>query len=399
MPPTLPPSKTIHHRNKSSPALSTLASQQGAGLRPGTRRAAFADVSNTSRVNQAAKDDLALAGTKATLVSLKEVNSEQENSVPTALARPAQRPISVSGISRFLHNFASGSSTTTKASTVDANTELHHPAPLRRAKSKKSTAVLRDVVEEPQASFTHHNDPSLDSKRPEPINCQSDKPSYSTVSRPGSDDLPAPVTSLSGTEEDPAHKLPPLPTSSSDFVDIRSDGAPLYPDHDHRPLPSIPTSSFDSKEIYVDAASYIPEAQSDHAAPASPPLPSSSLIPTQAPHVSNLDPLFELDEHMQKEPYQDHYEDDGYTTARSLKSKGDYTTGATTVLLAPRVTAQVEKEIASARVYMEKSKAIGEIEEDESWDTSMVAEYGDEIFEYMHSMEVSRTYRFRAIPD
>lgn len=117
--------------------------------------------------------------------------------------------------------------------------------------------------------------------------------------------------------------------------------------------------------------------------------PNQTYVPLQQPHVASLDALLELDERITKEQYPGHFEDDGYTTARSFRSKGDYTTGSTTVLLAPRVTERVEREIAAAKQVMLDTRATDEIEEDESWDTSMVAEYGDDIFEYMHQLEVS----------
>ena len=44
--------------------------------------------------------------------------------------------------------------------------------------------------------------------------------------------------------------------------------------------------------------------------------------------------------------------------------------------------ARVKKELAAAKDVVESSRSVEEIE-DEAWDTSMVAEYGDEIFQYM----------------
>lgn len=48
----------------------------------------------------------------------------------------------------------------------------------------------------------------------------------------------------------------------------------------------------------------------------------------------------------------------------------------------------MKKEIAAATELVESSRTQEEIE-DEAWDTSMVAEYGDEIFAYMRELEVS----------
>ena len=84
---------------------------------------------------------------------------------------------------------------------------------------------------------------------------------------------------------------------------------------------------------------------------------------------------------------EDNYEEDGYVTARSFRSRGDNITGNATTTLMPKYNNKIRKELASARDIVEKSKSVEEIE-DEAWDTTMVAEYNDEIFEYMRDLEV-----------
>ncbi|KAL8305633.1 hypothetical protein RB597_003608 [Gaeumannomyces tritici] len=79
-------------------------------------------------------------------------------------------------------------------------------------------------------------------------------------------------------------------------------------------------------------------------------------------------------------------EDQGYTTAHSFKSHGDNTTQGLAVLLAPKVTVRIREELELARIAVEESRTFDEIEE-EQWDVSMVAEYGDEIFSYMRELE------------
>lgn len=78
-------------------------------------------------------------------------------------------------------------------------------------------------------------------------------------------------------------------------------------------------------------------------------------------------------------------EDEGdetdFTYARSRA--GDNTTGVTTQVLVPKVTTQSRREL-----HQLQSKFQYYDEEDEA-DISMVAEYGDEIFEYMRELEVS----------
>jgi hypothetical protein len=82
------------------------------------------------------------------------------------------------------------------------------------------------------------------------------------------------------------------------------------------------------------------------------------------------------------------YEDDGYVTARSYRSRSENTTGGATTVLFPKYNQKARREIALAKQLVESSRTSEDIE-DELWDTSMVAEYGDEIFQYMREMEVS----------
>jgi hypothetical protein len=93
------------------------------------------------------------------------------------------------------------------------------------------------------------------------------------------------------------------------------------------------------------------------------------------------------------EEYWDEVEDDyddqdqAYTTAHSFGSR-DMTTGAVTVVLQPRVTARVQRELEEAKQEVIETRPQDDID-DEAWDVSMVAEYGEEIFEYMRELEVS----------
>ncbi|KAK1913797.1 hypothetical protein P3342_007042 [Pyrenophora teres f. teres] len=79
-----------------------------------------------------------------------------------------------------------------------------------------------------------------------------------------------------------------------------------------------------------------------------------------------------------------YYETEGFTTTG--RSRGDNTTGGVNPVLAPRITAKTQRELEAARIFVEANRSAEDVE-DEQWDTSMVAEYGDEIFEYMHALE------------
>jgi hypothetical protein len=99
-------------------------------------------------------------------------------------------------------------------------------------------------------------------------------------------------------------------------------------------------------------------------------------------------PLVSEPEEYWEEEEEEVYDEQGYTTAHSYRSRGDNTTGGATTVLFPKVTNKVKKELAIAKEIVESSRTLEEIE-DEAWDTSMVAEYGDEIFSYMRELEVS----------
>lgn len=81
------------------------------------------------------------------------------------------------------------------------------------------------------------------------------------------------------------------------------------------------------------------------------------------------------------------YGEQGYTTAHSFKSFGENTTGATT-LVAPKRTCETIQELGHASLFVAKNRPQEDIDEEE-WDMSMVAEYGEEIFMYMRVLEVS----------
>ena len=84
----------------------------------------------------------------------------------------------------------------------------------------------------------------------------------------------------------------------------------------------------------------------------------------------------------------ENYDEEGYVTARSFKSRGDNTTGGATTVLFPKLNQKAKKEIAAAKDLIEGLKTQEELE-DEAWDTTMVAEYGEEIFGYMKDLEVT----------
>lgn len=126
----------------------------------------------------------------------------------------------------------------------------------------------------------------------------------------------------------------------------------------------------------VDLPSELPKINDEGA------LVSISYQEAHLPAMSEPEECWEEED--DEEDYDD--QDQAYTTAHSFRSR-DLTTGGATTVLAPRVTARVQRELEEARIEVENTRTLDEIEE-ELWDVSMVAEYGDEIFEYMRKLEV-----------
>ena len=119
-----------------------------------------------------------------------------------------------------------------------------------------------------------------------------------------------------------------------------------------------------------------------------PPSRHSKALPVP-PATSEAEEYWDEDE----EQDQELYDEQGYTTAHSYRSHGDNTTGGPTTMVAPKATAIEKRELDIAKAYVLQNQTEEEVEE-EQWDVSMVAEYGEEIFEYMRELEVCRP-RFR----
>ncbi|KAK3378374.1 cyclin-like protein [Podospora didyma] len=105
-------------------------------------------------------------------------------------------------------------------------------------------------------------------------------------------------------------------------------------------------------------------------------------------HDAETDEYWDEDEEQEQDQDQEYYDeqDQGYTTGHSYRSHGDNTTGAVTTLVVPKVTTMVQKQLDMAKVFVLQHQTEDEIDE-EAWDVSMVAEYGEEIFGYMRELE------------
>lgn len=329
--------KTLHHRNKSMSALSTLI-QVGGVLKPSAaKRTAFADVSNTTK--QPAKDDMQISGKTKHVDVLKDpaIVSAKEASKPTALARPAQRPLATITSKA---NASSGSNDIAAVASRQAHADkVNVPNNIRKVLSKKATTIFRE--------------PQVDLQGPV-INTSAHTTSARTVVEPT--ELKA-IKEVAVAVQDPA------------LTQVNIDAAVKAKD-----------TTVEEKDVQVHEKPQYLDALEEQA---------RVIEQDRNQELAQSQPIQrpEPEEYWDEEEDEEYYDADGYTTGRSLRSRGD-TTGGVTLVLAPRATMKSQRELDNARHHVLTTRTDEDIE-DEQWDTSMVAEYGEEIFEYMRELEVS----------
>ncbi|KAE8352864.1 cyclin-like protein [Aspergillus coremiiformis] len=353
--------KTVHQKNKSTPALSAVF--QNGVTKNGPRRAAFGDVSNTAKTVQGIRDDISVAAKKHTkAVEKPSVQvTERKSSV---LAQPAQRPMSVSGLKGLLSNATNPKSLEPTAKPMGVP---QHTANARKALNKRG-AVFKDLVE--------------------PLSEKSELTSKETTqTKEGttggqlahSSTAPSQIDNLK--EKDVANEV-----STEDLVnhDDRSivssevDGEKGVPKVDEdvckvQGIKELPETSKTGTALEADGSDGVVKPLSGSA-------PASRTLHDHVPTHSEPEESWD-DEDDENE------EDDGYITARSYRSRSDNTTGATTTMLFPKYTLQVRRELALAKQIVEATRTVEDIE-DEYWDTSMVADYSEDIFDYMREQEI-----------
>lgn len=386
--------KTIHQRNKSSPALSSLV--QPGGLKAAAKRTAFGDVSNTSNLARPSKDDSSI-GAKARYADSEKPVVLQQDKKSAALLRPAQRPLSVSGLKNLLNNVTNhGSQAAIKHSRAEVQESVYpstQVANTRKTLTKRNTTVFKDLSH-PQPNKSHPD-----------------------LLRPTSTAIPAALVELPvagpegkiGEEVKPPHTLrrtnskpqleveeggpvASLPESSEEAEAIRSDG--IYIDNNGEiqvyQCPTEDDQETGLNTIPRDNGIHVAEAKMLHHEISSDQVVETYEEPPQ-PELARkhrLTSVSEPEEYWDEDEEEENYDEEGYVTARSYKSRGENTMSGATTILFPKMNQKVKRELAAAKELIESAKA-GDEYSDESWDTTMVAEYGDEIFQYMKDLEVS----------
>ena len=391
--PSVGAQKTIHQRNKSSPALSSM--HHAGSLKVAAKRTAFGDVSNTANVSRPSKDDYAICGKGDYSISEKSVQDKKTIS----FLRPAQRPLSVSGPKGLLNNVAHITSQPFVKQPLDEIQQPSQPtnavANTRKVVTKKSTAIFKD----PAPAQTEQ--PAPDLHKPLPLTAPVAPVHRELQVRPQTrqpEELPEQQPKLARKQS--KHIVPPEPqesaalpslaqASSEEAPVLRSDG--IYIDDQGQircyeytdPAEPVDIVQPVDKQVMLTIGTHNQALQ-------------TGLDPILDSHVAKTHPEPALKSTMtdvsEPEEYWDdegdeNYDEEGYVTARSFKSRGENTTGGATTVLFPKVNQKAKREIAAAKTLIEGSKTAEELE-DETWDTTMVAEYGEEIFQYMKDLEV-----------
>lgn len=390
LPPFIPGEKTIHQRNKSSPALTS--THVTAGLKAPAKRSAFGDVSNTAHGARSTKDDGAMPLKQSVQVNDKAMPVMANKK--TTFLKQASRPYSVSNLRGLLTG--TNGTVNTDIPTKSVSIETNALANSRKTLIKRTaTTVFKDVtlpvVQESAAK------PSTDSQsiatstsltKPLPL----PEVSFTAHATDATQLGPVPVSDAS---VDDAEKWSVQPSTASsevgDSAALRSDGiyidvkgsVQVYQKEQSEPVHDKQTALHASKPTHTSST-----RAETHSSSGSVVLPVSYAFVASTISDGQPPPRAEPEEYWEEEE-DENYDEEGYVTARSFRSRGENTTGGATTVLFPQVNQKIKKEIEAAKQLVEAERTPEEIE-DECFDTSMVAEYGDEIFDYMRDLEVRK---------
>ncbi|PLN77058.1 putative G2/mitotic-specific cyclin [Aspergillus taichungensis] len=337
--------KTLHQKNKSTPALPAVFQHNPSKNAP--RRAAFGDVSNTANLVHGSRDDAALPGKKQGKASEKPSGLAVEKR-PAVLAQPAQRPTSMSGFKGL---------------------NISHPKPLEPSAKPTGTIQQSANNRKPVGKRATVFKDTL-----QPLTEKSESTSKETTSEADEQPAEGHATATAPSEQQRVRDQAITDPVDAHFDDTEEDSSLSSEIEDDRD-----TSKSEKDDCKVQQIREVDPRPSDHATKShreSNPSQADDHLPAQSEPEEYWD-----DEEDENE------EDDGYVTLRSYRSRGDNTTGGATTVLFPKINQQVRRELALAKQIVEATRTVEDIE-DEFWDTSMVAEYNEEIFGYMKEQEI-----------
>ncbi|MCJ1259069.1 hypothetical protein MMC24_006904 [Lignoscripta atroalba] len=364
------------------------------GLKAAAKRTAFGDVSNTVNANRPSRDDSVISSKTGYEVIEKAISLQQDMKA-VALLRPAQRPLSVSGLKGLLNNVTNSSATgTTKATLIDVQ-PAPQPANTRKVLTKRNTTVFKDQIRtQPEQSVSNPDKPMPSTTSTAPVHQEL----LSQLSHSERSEEPQPKLRRTQSKyiAESQHQQAAQETSSTSMcprenVMVRSDGAYIDEEGNLRLCQyTEETDTVDEPGFDTNNGVLLPQPLTEvrlEAKVNSGAMAHNEIEQPAAARKHVLPPVSEPEEYWEQDEDEENYDEEGYVTARSFKSRGDNTTGGATTVLFPKINQKVKKELATAKQLIESTRTIEEIE-DEAWDTSMVAEYGDEIFQYMRDLEI-----------
>ncbi|KAI1169128.1 cyclin-like protein [Nemania serpens] len=264
-------------------------------------------------------------------------------------------------------------------STKNPNIKQEPPAHLASSKiesvqpEQRKRQDQQDLSRHSRHEEVRHQKPTYPSSKPSLLVPPGDAPP--PISPRADDDITEPLYYVDAVEDLSQEQIQFLANAPSQFVDAPE---PHRPASSSLPEPLVP-EHHPGRVDPTRTSGAQPEVSSTNQ-----PLPPFYLDPGYLPYLSDCD------DDEEEEEEEDHcYDDRGYTTAHSYRSRGDNTTsGVTTVMLPPKITKKGQVEIEAAKQIVESRRTTEDIQED-AWDVSMVAEYGDDIFHYMKEQEMA----------
>jgi len=359
--------QALHQRHKSTGTLmkpSGISSNMLSigGLKAAAKRTAFGDVSNTAKTLNTSRDDSVLPAKPTDYI--KPLNIVDKSA---GFLRPAQRPLNAAAVKVPPPQSTQGTSieSTSNAMALKAPLGQLQPAAagIKRTVAKKGTVIYKDDVEN------------------EPVTGGAALPEFVSVSTAPVHKYLQPVK----LEHQTKTEQPVLRRTESKIIIEAPE--PTILDSPNDELINTNQAYEEYKEAVelaqepVAQVSQVSEATQEAFERLHRQLPTLPAMPAP-PMVS------EPEEYWEEEDDEDEiYDEQGYTTAHSYRSRGDNTTGGVTTVLFPKVTNKSKKELADAQVLVESGRTTEDIE-DELFDVSMVAEYNEDIFAYMRELEV-----------
>ncbi len=338
-----------------------------AGLKVGARRTAFGDVTNNLR--PAADTNTSSFKPYATAAQGKE------NSSYRGFLAPAQRPKHHSSIA-VVSSFHPDTDVEGKARPFRGVGDSHAQPVVKKSLAKRATIIYNDNGPDPAGSGLFPEVAGVgDRALRAPQGGQRKSPRHAKSQPHLKSDPPLLRRTQSriirrDPRPDDLITLAHEDVAEAPYVDAVEEFRPLeWPACDD--LDGVAIQEDGMEESSLEMVDMVDYRDRD-------PQPKESTAPTSA--VTEIEEYWEDDEEF--------YDEQGYTTAHSYRSLGDNTTGGATTLVVPKATAKVQKELDVARAIVE-SRLTPEDLQEEAWDVSMVAEYGEEIYEYMKGLEVS----------